>query len=67
LQRCVIVHRLGRLSVGQTSVAIAVSSAHRREAFEAGQWLIDRIKQIVPIWKEENYIDGTSDWVHPRR
>ncbi len=65
LQRCVIVHRLGRLSVGQTSVAIAVSSAHRREAFEAGQWLIDRIKQIVPIWKEENYTDGTSDWVHP--
>jgi len=65
LQQCVIVHRLGRLSVGQTSVAIAVSSAHRREAFEAGQWLIDRIKQVVPIWKEENYTDGTGDWVHP--
>ena len=65
LQQCVIVHRLGRLSVGQTSVAIAVSSAHRREAFEAGQWLIDRIKQVVPIWKKENYTDGSDNWVHP--
>ena len=65
LAKCMIVHRLGHLPVGETSVAIAVSSAHRQEAFEAGKWLIDRIKQIVPIWKKENYADGTSDWVHP--
>ncbi len=65
LTQCAIVHRLGLLPVGETSVAIAVSSAHRREAFEAGQWLIDRLKEVVPIWKKENYTDGGSDWVHP--
>lgn len=62
---CTIVHRLGHLPVGQTSVAIAASAAHRRAAFEAAQWLIDRIKEVVPIWKKENYADGTSEWVHP--
>lgn len=60
-----IVHRLGCLEVGEISVAIAVSSSHRQAAFEAGQWLIDRIKQVVPIWKKENWADGTSQWVHP--
>ena len=65
LIECVVVHRLGLLPVGETSIAIAVSSPHRRAAFEAGQWLIDRIKETVPIWKKENYTDGTSDWVHP--
>ena len=65
LVECAIVHRLGFLPVGETSIVIAVSSAHRRVAFEAGQWLIDRIKEVVPIWKKENYADGTSDWVHP--
>ncbi len=65
LCECAIVHRLGRMEVGQLSVAIAVSSPHRREAFEAGQWLIDRIKQVVPIWKNEQFADGTCEWVHP--
>jgi molybdopterin synthase catalytic subunit len=65
LEACAIVHRLGHLPVGETSVAIAVSAAHRRPAFEAGQWLIDRVKEVVPIWKRENYADGTSDWIHP--
>ena len=62
---CSIVHRLGELAVGETSVAIAVSAAHREPAFEAGKWLIDRIKEAVPIWKEEHWADGTSQWVHP--
>jgi molybdopterin synthase catalytic subunit len=62
---CMIVHRFGCLPVGQISVAIAVSAVHRQAAFEAGQWLIDRIKQTVPIWKKEKYADGTSQWVHP--
>jgi molybdopterin synthase catalytic subunit len=62
---CTIVHRLGWVEIGQTSVAIAVSSAHRQAAFEAGSWLIDRVKQVVPIWKKENWADGTSQWVHP--
>ena len=62
---CQIVHRLGHLELGEASIAIAVSSPHRRVAFEAGQWLIDTIKEIVPIWKQENWADGTSEWVHP--
>ena len=62
---CALVHRLGLLPVGETSVAIAVSSAHREAAFEAGKWLIDEIKLVVPIWKKENWADGTSQWVHP--
>ena len=60
-----IVHRIGHLEPGQTSVAIAVSAPHRNAAFEAGRWLIDTIKEIVPIWKKENWADGTSEWVHP--
>ncbi len=65
LENCVIVHRLGRLEIGEVSVAIAVSSAHREAAFEAGRWLIDRIKEVVPIWKRECWADGTDEWVHP--
>jgi len=65
LVECQIVHRLGHLTVGQISAAVAVSSAHRRDAFQAAEWLIDQIKQSVPIWKKENYADGTGEWVHP--
>lgn len=63
--RCAIVHRVGRLDLGEASVAIAVSSPHRGDAFEAGKWLIDTLKEVVPIWKKENWSDGTSEWVHP--
>ena len=62
---CAIVHRVGRLDLGEASVAIAVSSPHRGDAFEAGKWLIDTLKEVVPIWKKENWSDGTSQWVHP--
>jgi molybdopterin synthase catalytic subunit len=62
---CLIVHRLGRVDSGEASVAIAVSAAHRRDAFEAGQWLIDTLKQTVPIWKREQWADGSTEWVHP--
>jgi molybdopterin synthase catalytic subunit len=65
LTGCSIVHRLGRLELGEASIAIAVSSPHRHDAFAAGQWLIDTIKEVVPIWKQENWADGTSEWVHP--
>ena len=65
LIECAIVHRLGRVEIGETSVAVAVSSAHRQAAFEAGQWLIDTIKEVVPIWKCEHWADGTTEWVHP--
>jgi molybdopterin synthase catalytic subunit len=60
-----IIHRLGRLALGDVSVAVAVSTPHRKQAFEAGQYLIDRLKEIVPIWKKENWADGTIDWIHP--
>lgn len=60
-----IAHRLGRLELGDVSVAVAVSTPHREQAFEAGKYLIDRLKEIVPIWKKENWADGTTEWVHP--
>ena len=60
-----LAHRLGHVGLGEASVAIAVSSPHRGDAFTAGQWLIDTLKEIVPIWKKENWADGTSEWVHP--
>jgi molybdopterin synthase catalytic subunit/molybdopterin converting factor small subunit len=53
-----IVHRLGRLMVGETSVLIAVASAHRGAAFEACRWVIDTLKKTVPIWKREQFVDG---------
>ncbi|MBI1348349.1 molybdenum cofactor biosynthesis protein MoaE [bacterium] len=59
-----IVHRLGHLELGDISISIAFSSPHRREAFEAGQFLIDEFKKVVPIWKQENWSDGTKEWVH---
>jgi len=62
---CIIVHRLGHLELGEASVAIAVSAPHRRDAFEAGQWVIDTLKERVPIWKKENWSDGSTEWVHP--
>ncbi len=53
-----IVHRLGRLTVGETSVFIAVASAHRGAAFDACRWVIDTLKKTVPIWKKEQFADG---------
>jgi molybdopterin synthase catalytic subunit len=53
-----LVHRLGRLVVGETSVLIVVASAHRGAAFEACRWVIDTLKKTVPIWKKEQFVDG---------
>ena len=53
-----IVHRLGRLEIGETSVLIVVASAHRGAAFEACRWIIDTLKKTVPIWKKEYFEDG---------
>ena len=65
LVECFIVHRLGLVPLGEASVAVAVACPHRREAFEAAEWLIDTLKQRVPIWKQEHWADGASEWVHP--
>lgn len=61
----VMVHRLGHLALGEVSVALAVSCPHRAQAFEACRYAIDRLKEIVPIWKKENWADGGTEWVHP--
>ena len=53
-----LIHRLGRLTVGETSVLIVVASAHRAAAFDACRWLIDTLKKTVPIWKKETFVDG---------
>src|SRR5947209_4414233 len=61
----VLEHRLGRLEVGAISVAVAVSCPHRSQAFEACRHAIDRLKELVPIWKQENWSDGSTEWIHP--
>src|SRR4029078_6175019 len=75
-----LVHRLGHLEVGEISVAVAVRFPHRHDAFAACRaltlrdsrqplvacrWLIDALKEVVPIWKKETWADGTEEWVHP--
>ncbi len=67
LVECLIVHRLGTVPLTEVSVAIVVGSAHRRAALAAGEWLIDTLKERVPIWKKECWADGQTAWVHPKR
>ncbi|MDQ3467480.1 MAG: molybdenum cofactor biosynthesis protein MoaE, partial [Chloroflexota bacterium] len=62
IDRVAIVHRVGVLTVGEASVVIAVAAPHRADAFAACHYAIDRIKQIVPIWKKELYADGAA-WI----
>jgi len=62
IQHAGIVHRLGRLEIGETSVVISVAAPHRRAAFEACEWLIKELKRTVPIWKKEVYADGET-WI----
>ena len=62
INRVGIVHRLGRIEISESSVVICVTSAHRKPAFEACQYAIDRLKKIVPIWKKEYFEDGAI-WV----
>ena len=63
--RCI--HRVGSLAVGDLAVWVAVSADHRDAAFTACRWIIDEVKQRVPIWKNEHYADGESGWLHPDR
>jgi molybdopterin synthase catalytic subunit len=62
LEECAILHRTGRLEIGETSLLIAISSAHRASAFEGGRWLVDTIKKKVPVWKKEVWEDGEA-WI----
>jgi molybdopterin synthase catalytic subunit len=61
--RLAMVHRYGRLRVGDISVAVAVSCEHRAEAFEAGRFAIDTIKKSLPLWKKEKFLSGRESWV----
>lgn len=63
----VIEHRVGALELGEASVAIVVGHPHRGGAYEASRYIIEQLKQRVPIWKLEHYVDGTREWVDPTR
>ena len=58
-------HRIGELAIGDVSVAIVASHAHRTPAIECAQFVIEEIKKRVPIWKREHFVDGTREWVDP--
>lgn len=62
-ERVAVEHRVGDLSIGEVSIAIAVSSPHRAESFDASRYVIEEVKKRLPIWKREHYTDGTADWV----
>lgn len=63
VMKMTVVHRVGDLQVGEVSVAVAVSSEHRAEAFEAGRYAIDAIKKTLPLWKKESVIGKKEGWV----
>ncbi len=65
IEQCSVVHRIGVVELGEASIAVAVSTGHRRESFEAAAWLVDELKIQVPIWKKEFWADGKTEWVHP--
>ena len=63
LNNCLIHHRLGEVPLMEAALVVACSAAHRKEAFDAAMWIVDQIKDHVPIWKREKYVDGTEAWV----
>lgn len=66
LLNLVIVHRLGEVPIAEASVAIGCSSRHRPETFAALEWIMNKLKKDVPIWKREVYRDGKEEWIHPK-
>lgn len=62
LRKVAIMHRIGRLEIGETSLLIALSSGHRSEAFAGGKWLVDEVKRRLPVWKKEVWSDG-EEWI----
>jgi molybdopterin converting factor subunit 1 len=61
--RVAVHHRIGKLEIGETAVLVAVAAPHRHAAFKAAEYIMDRIKEVAPIWKREHWADGTADWV----
>ena len=65
IEKLEIIHRLGILQPGETSIAVCVSCPHRADAFAACQQIMNKIKEVVPIWKKETGPKGVSNWIHP--
>lgn len=65
IPRLGVIHRLGRVGLAEASIAVAVATPHRAASFEACAWIMDEIKKRVPIWKQEHWTDGRTEWVHP--
>jgi len=65
IEASLILHRVGRMAVGETIVFVVVASAHRREAFEACEFLMDKLKCDAPFWKQET-VNGETKWIEPR-
>jgi len=65
IEKLEIIHRLGILQPGETSIAVCVSCPHRADAFAACQQIMNKIKEVVPIWKKETSPKGVSNWIHP--
>lgn len=61
--RVAVVHRIGTLDIGDVAVAVAVSAPHRGEAFDAARYVMEELKQRLPVWKEERYVGGEREWV----
>ena len=64
VENAVVVHRIGALAIGDTSIAIAVSHGHRGNAIDAMRYIVEETKMRAPIWKLEHYLDGTREWVN---
>jgi molybdopterin synthase catalytic subunit len=64
LKMALCIHRSGRVAVSEAAVVVITASRHRKEAYEANQYIINRVKHEVPIWKREYFIDGTNEWGH---
>lgn len=62
LTYCSVIHRIGRLKISDTAVVVATASAHREAAYQANQFIIDKVKKQAPIWKNEIFLDGSSQW-----
>jgi molybdopterin synthase catalytic subunit len=60
--RVAVHHRVGRLEIGETAVLVVVAAPHRHAAFEAAEYIMDRIKEVAPIWKQEHWADGETSW-----
>jgi molybdopterin synthase catalytic subunit len=60
--RVAVHHRVGRLAIGETAVLVVVAAPHRSAAFKAAEYIMDRIKEVAPIWKQEHWVDGDASW-----